>query len=44
MNKLLVTLFATFFAFTVNIASADVSGLAIGISFSNNELDTTCSG
>ena len=40
MKKLLVTLFATFFAFTVNIASADVSGLAIGISFSNNELDT----
>ena len=41
MNKLLVTIFATFFAFTVNIASADVSGLAIGISFTNNELDTT---
>ena len=41
MKKLLVTLFATFFAFTVNTASADVSGLAIGISFSNNELDTT---
>ena len=41
MKKLLVTLFATFFAFTINIASADVSGLAIGISFSNNELDTT---
>ena len=40
MKKLLVVLFATFFAFTVNIASADVSGLAIGISFSNNELDT----
>ena len=40
MKKLLVTLFATFFAFTINIASADVSGLAIGISFSNNELDT----
>ena len=30
-----ITQFATFFAFTVNIASADVSGLAIGISFSN---------
>ena len=41
MKKLLITLFATFFAFTVNIASADVRGLAIGISFSNNELDTT---
>ena len=41
MKKLLVTLFATFFAFTVNTASADVSGLAIGISFTNNELDTT---
>ena len=40
MKKLLATLTATFFAFTVNIASADVSGLAIGISFSNNELDT----
>ena len=40
MKKLLATLIATFFAFTVNIASADVSGLAIGISFSNNELDT----
>ena len=40
MKKLWATLFATFFAFTVNIASADVSGLAIGISFSNNELDT----
>ena len=40
MKKLLATLFATFFAFTVNIASADVSGLAVGISFSNNELDT----
>ena len=40
MKKLLVTVFTTFFAFTVNIASADVSGLAIGISFSNNELDT----
>jgi len=40
MNKLLATVFATFFAFTVNIASADVSGFAIGISLSNNELDT----
>ena len=40
MKKLLVTVFATFFAFTVNIASADVSGLAMGISLSNNELDT----
>ena len=40
MKKLLGTLFATFFAFTVNTASADVSGFAIGISFSNNELDT----
>ena len=40
MKKLLVTICATFFALTVNIASADVSGLAIGISFSNNELDT----
>ena len=40
MKKLLATITATFFAFTVNIASADVSGLAIGISFSNNELDT----
>ena len=40
MKKLLATVFATFFAFTVIIASADVSGLAIGISFSNNELDT----
>ena len=40
MKKLLATLIATFFAFTVNIASADVGGVAIGISFSNNELDT----
>ena len=40
MKKLLTTLFATFFAFTVNTASADVSGLVVGISLSNNELDT----
>jgi len=40
MKKLLTTLFATFFAFTVNIANADVSGLTIGFSISNNELDT----
>ena len=40
MNKLFVTAFATFFAFTVNIASADMSGLSVGVSFSNNELDT----
>ena len=41
MKKLLATIFATFFAFTVNIASADVSGKVIGISLTNNELDTT---
>ena len=40
MKKLLVTIFATFFAFTVNIASADVSGFALGITLSNNDLDT----
>ena len=40
MKKLLVTVFATFFAFTINIVKADVSGLAVGISLSNNELDT----
>ena len=40
MKKLLATVFATFFAFTVNIANADVSGLTIGVSISNNELDT----
>ena len=40
MKKLLATVLATFFAFTVNIASADVSGLMIGVSISNNELDT----
>jgi len=40
MKKLLTTVFASFFAFAVNTASADVSGLAIGISLSNNELDT----
>jgi len=41
MKKLLGTLFATFFAFTLNTASADVSGKVIGISLTNNELDTT---
>ena len=41
MKKLLVTVFATFFAFTINTASADLSGLAIGVTVSNNELDTT---
>jgi len=40
MNRLFVTAFATFFAYTVNIASADMSGLSLGVSFSNNELDT----
>ena len=40
MKKFLVTIFATFFAFIVNTASADVSGLAIGVTFSNNDLDT----
>jgi len=41
MKKLFATVFATFFAFTVNMANADVSGLAVGISLSNNEIDTT---
>ena len=41
MKKLYATVFATFFAFTINTASADVSGLAIGITLSDNELDTT---
>ena len=40
MKKLFATVFATFFAFTVNIASADIGGLAIGVSFSNNDIDT----
>ena len=40
MKKLWTTLFATFFAFTVNVASADVSGLVVGISLSKNDLDT----
>ena len=40
MKKLLATVFATFFGFAINIASADVGGVAIGISLSNNELDT----
>ena len=40
MKKLFITLFAALFAFTVNTANADVSGLAIGVTFSNNELDT----
>ena len=40
MKKLLTTLLATFFALTVNIASADIGGWAVGISLSNNDLDT----
>ena len=40
MRKLLAGVFATFFAFTVNIASADIGGLSIGVSISNNDLDT----
>jgi hypothetical protein len=41
MKKLFATVFATFFAFTVNMTNADVGGLAVGISISNNEIDTT---
>ena len=41
MKKLFSTVFATFFAFAINTASADVGGIAVGISLSNNELDTT---
>ena len=41
MKKLLTTLFATFFALTVNIASADIGGWAVGISVTDNSIDTT---
>ena len=41
MKKFLATVFASLFAFTVNTASADVSGLAVGFSVTQNNLDTT---
>ena len=41
MKKFLTTVFASLFAFTVNTASADVSGLAVGVSVTHNNLDTT---
>ena len=41
MKKLFATVFATLFAFTLNTASADVTGFGIGVSVSHNELDTT---
>jgi len=40
MKKIIVTLFATFFAFTVNNASADLGGFVVGVTLSNNDLDT----
>ena len=41
MKKILATVFASLFAFTVNTASADISGLAVGVSLTHNSLDTT---
>ena len=40
MKKLLTTVFASFFAFTMNNAIADVSGFAVGVSVASNDLDT----
>ena len=42
MRKLMTAVFAMFFAFTVNTAvNADVGGLAIGVTFSSNDIETT---
>ena len=40
MKKLLTSIYAALFVFAMNTASADMSGFAIGVSVSNNELDT----
>ena len=41
MKKILATVFATLFAITTSTANADVSGLAFGVTLSNNDLATT---
>ena len=40
MRKLLTTIYAALFVFTMNAVSADVSGFGMGVSISYNELDT----